>query len=98
MKYWRAYLHFYKSQLMPGIALFLLCWAFLGLEWALGIYWLFGGLLGFYSFRSFYPNRIIFYHNLGITNWKLIEISSVINIGLTLLLSLVIAGVYSLFA
>lgn len=98
MKYWRAYLHFYRSQFTAGLALFLLCWLFLNIVWAIVLFMLLGGLVGFWSFQSFYRSQLTFYHNLGITNWRLIESASLLNIIVVLMFTLAVMLIKTLFA
>lgn len=97
VKYWRAAVHYYLGQALPGLALLMASWAFIDLSWAFVLYLLLGGILGFYSFRAFYKEQLNFYYNLGFTNLKLIAVSSLINIFVLLCLGLITAVVFYLF-
>ena len=91
MKYWRALLHYYFSQLIPGLALFFLSWTFIDLIWAMGIYILFAQVVGYLAFRSFYAEQLNFYNNLGFTTGRLLLNVFYINLVLLVVLAALVS-------
>jgi len=76
----RAYWQFYKS-IFPFIAGFsILCILFSGLVWGFVLFATISLLFGFMGFRFFYNDEYYFYYNLGITKWRLLKVSFIINL------------------
>lgn len=76
----RAYWQFYKT-IFPFIAAFsILGIAFMGLYWGFVLFVTFGLLIGFLGFQYFYSDQFYFYFNLGLTKWKLIGASFLLNL------------------
>ncbi|MGB3344973.1 MAG: hypothetical protein WBA61_13785 [Aequorivita sp.] len=82
----RAYWQFYKS-IFPFIASFsILSLLFLGLVWGFILFATISLLVGFMGFRVFYNDEYYFYYNLGITKWRLLKVSFIINLTAGLLI------------
>lgn len=77
---YRAYWQFYKT-IFPFIAAFsVLSMLSLGLLWGFVFFATISLLFGFVGFRAFYNDQFYFYFNLGITKWKLLKASFLINL------------------
>lgn len=77
---YRAYWQFYKT-IFPFIAAFsILSMLYVGLHWGFIFFVTIGLLFGFVGFRAFYNNQYYFYYNLGLSKWKLLRVSFLINL------------------
>ncbi|SRX56105.1 hypothetical protein AEQU1_03132 [Aequorivita sp. CIP111184] len=77
---YRAYWQFYKS-IFPFITVFsILSVLVLGLLWGFVLFATIGLLFGFIGFRTFYNDQFYFYYNIGLTKWKLVQTSFIINL------------------
>jgi len=77
--YLRAYWRFYK-EILPFVAAFgIICGFLFGFIWGYLLFISLGILVGFVGFNAFNKNQYYFYYNLGITQWKLLKTSFVIN-------------------
>src|SRR5690554_1545942 len=77
---YRAHWQFYKT-IFPFVAAFsIIGIAFLGMYWGFVIFATFGLFIGFLGFQFFYSNQYYFYFNLGLTKWKLLRASFLINL------------------
>ncbi|MCW5519750.1 hypothetical protein J1N09_07860 [Aureitalea sp. L0-47] len=75
----RAYWRFYR-ELLPVIAGFtMINIALFGLMWSYVLCVTLGTLLGYLGFVYFKSDQFYFYHNLGLTKWRLFEMSFTIN-------------------
>ncbi|WP_420379188.1 hypothetical protein [Gilvibacter sp.] len=96
MRYWRAILHYYWSQLPAGLALSALTYIFIDALWAIVVFILLGSLFGKLAFSTFYKEQLLYYHNLGFTKARLITLAFYLNLILTLVLASIIAGIAAL--
>jgi hypothetical protein len=76
----RPYLQFYKA-ILPFVAAFaLISAAFLGIVWGVVFFNTLALAFGFFGFHSFYKEQWYTYQNLGLTKWQLLRSSFVINL------------------
>ncbi len=77
---YRAYWQFYRT-IFPFIATFsILSGLLLGYIWGFIFFTTISLFFGFVGFQVFYKHQYYFYYNLGITKWKLLKVSFIINL------------------
>jgi len=76
----RPYWQYYKD-IFPFIAGFgMICCIATSVLWGFGLFCTLGVLFGFFGFQVFKNDQYYFYYNLGITKWKLLKVSFIINL------------------
>lgn len=89
----RSYWRFYES-ILPFVAAFAIVSIFIGgIVWGFIMFLALAPIIGFLGFSLFYKEQFYFYFNLGLSKFRLIKISFLIN----LIFGIILIVLYSLF-